>query len=596
MAAENFQIMSEFGGYHNKRDITNFPQGNTAYLVRGSQNVLSTDGDTIAPRGGYSLVGQANNTDLFGITWGFNFPTRRGVEIMLRRWDDNLEIYNDADDTWYELMTGLADGGMDADVYWDTTETLSVLLFVASDDNIYYWSGGTTTFASATVNTITKEGVESWAESGFLINGTTTVIIDGITYTYTGGETTTTLTGVTPDPTLGGHAVGAFVYQGVRTAANQPASGLTNDLLKVLRNQVYVGSTTSQQVFVSQVDNYVDYTFSSPRAVGEGAIFIFDGVLKGIVQQEEAMYFSAGTDQWYQTLFQLSADNALESLTIIRLKTGQQAAAFSQKAIAKAKNRVIFVSQEPTFDQLGRVENITTPDSKPLSDPIKNEFDELDFTECQVTYWRDDYYICVPSESVMLIFNSSKGFWEAPQVLPAGMTTIHNGLLYLHSNAVPETYLMFDGLSDNGNSYISLIALQYRNDGSRYKKKIFDLYYTEGYISAATTIQARLNYNWTGSSGVAQWDIVGSGLPLILQANTGNGGLGHLPLGHTYLGGGTGLDDLPKFRHIQGLTTMPDVWEYQIIYQCASPDQQWELLASGANSTQSPDGNNEIIQ
>jgi len=76
-----------------------------------------------------------------------------------------------------------------------------------------------TTYASSTAVTITKQGAPTWAAAGFDTAGQ--VVIDAITYTYTGGSGTTTLTGVTPDPTAGGHIAGAVVEQGRVFAVNQ---------------------------------------------------------------------------------------------------------------------------------------------------------------------------------------------------------------------------------------------------------------------------------------------------------------------------------------------------------------------------------------
>ena len=85
-------------------------------------------------------------------------------------------------------------------------------MFVDGSTNVYKWNGATTTFASCTSNTITKQGTDTWAESGFYTTSDKKIMLGGIEYTYTGGEVTTTLTGVTPDPTGVTIPVGSLIY------------------------------------------------------------------------------------------------------------------------------------------------------------------------------------------------------------------------------------------------------------------------------------------------------------------------------------------------------------------------------------------------
>jgi hypothetical protein len=295
---ENFKIVSKFNGYSNKQDITNLGEG---FLVDGSQNVISTDGNTIAARKGFTLYGAANAA-LTPIKRSFEWKTARGLEIPLRSYDTKLEF--EYLNTWYQLATGFSSVLFEFDSVWDNTEKQDKLLFVNGDSNLREWSGGVTTFASATATTVTKQGSSSFIEEGF-VSTPKSFFINGITYTFTAfsGDT---LTGVAPDPTLAGHAVGSVIFQIIKTNATTPAAGVKNDLIAVTRNQVYLASYTSRLVYVSKNTSYIDYTFSSPRLPGDGALITLDGTPTGFAPQEENMYISAGTDQWYKTEFTLS--------------------------------------------------------------------------------------------------------------------------------------------------------------------------------------------------------------------------------------------------------------------------------------------------
>lgn len=585
-----YQLVSEFKGYRNKRDKTNLPPG---YLIAGSKNVISTDGDLIATRPGYELYGAANSS-LTPIESSYETITNRSVQIALRSYDDELEfLYND---TWYRLADSWAAVDFNFAKYYDTTEQLDLVLFVVGDSNIYAWNGAVTTIASTTANTITKSGIETWAEGSFYASGNKTVIINGTEYTYTGGESTTTLTGVSPDPT--GEADGSVVFQKIVTNTNKPASGLENDLIEVLDNQVYVASTKRNQVYVSHVNDYTTYTFSSPRAVGEGALLTLDAAPTALLPQEKYMYISAGKSYWYQTAFTLSSDNTNEALGVERLKSGVSQAAKAQSMTGNVKDYVFFITNEPTLEQLGRIQDIDTPQSKPLSDDIKLDFDSYDFTGAHLKFFKNNVYIAVPVQSLLLIYNLSKNYWEAPQVLPAGRLAIIDDKLYLHSNTVPETYKLSFGLpvdqqvhNDNGFAMEAIARFSYMNYGLRANKKTYTDFYVEFYISSNTELTRKDFFEYQGVEAVETEIYLGSDQWALFD--TAGGGIGKENLGKSKLAGGAGTDNLKKYRKVDQ-SPERDFYEMFTQFSSNSIDQQWAILSFGPDIAQSPNENFEI--
>jgi hypothetical protein len=582
---KEFALITQFQGYRNKTDVTNMPPG---VLVSPSKNVISTDGDRIASRKGYELYG-ATSVALTPIESSYEWQTHRGNTLPLRSFDDTLQV--DIGGTWYDLLTGLAAVDFNFAEFWDTTEVQDLLLFVNGSSNIYDWSGGHTTFASATVNTIVKEGSTSWAEEGFLTSGTRKVIIEGIEYTYTGGESTTTLTGVTPDPTLGGHTAGDVAIQATRVQANSAITStnvsvpadFANDLIEVINNQIYLGSLTSRAVYVSQVNSKSNFSKSSPRLPAEGEKITLDGTPTAFVVQEDVMYISAGQEQWYTVASTLSSDLTKESLTVKRLTTSTQQAARSQGAVAKIKNSIVFISNEPTLDTLGRVEQITTPQAKPLSDPIKNDFDNYDFTNCHLKYFKNNLYIALPVEGIVLIRNLEKGFWEAPQILPVRRFAVIGNELYGHSSATAETYKLFTGYNDNTLPIDAVATFSYQNFGERVKLKNFTEHYSEGYITENTDLTLTINYDYQGFTQITEKTIEGDDSAILFGTPDTDTSLGTESLGSEPLGGG-GSDEEevlpPKFRVISTMTKQ-DFYEVQFQYSSYGIDQQWELLAFG---------------
>lgn len=590
--SKDFKLIKKFTGYQNKKDVSNTDAHS---LVVGSHDVLINDGEKIVTRKGYSLDGDASS-DLFPIESSYDWDTSGGTTHHLRSFDDKLQFrYVDADGvvSWNTLMEGFTGVKFRYDSWWDSSEVKDLLLFVNGTSNIYMWSGAVATVSSNNATTLTKSGSETWAESRFLLAGTRKVLINGVEYAYTGGETTTTLTGLSGLPAF---TAGDLVVQAVRTTANTPAAAVDNDIIFVAKNQVYIADEQRRDVYISSNTDFTDYTPSSPRLPGEGAVLTLDSCPTAIIDQEDAVYISAGKNDWYQVVFTLSSDLTNETVSIQKLKSGPQQASKSQELTGKIKNSVIFISQEPTLDTLGRLENINTPQSNPLSDPVKLDFNNYDFTNGHVKYFKNQTLIAVPAEGLVLIYDHANGYWQPPQNLPVSRFAIIDGEIYGHSSAVSETYKIFDPevQNDNGNAINHVAIFAYRNFDNRSWRKRFDEYFHEGYIANNTTITVNYKYEFGGSRGEKEKFIDTSVANTIFNTNPDNS-LGKNPLGHEPLGTIIAPPaDLNKFRNIHTLNKMPSFFEFLLTYSSYEIDYEWQILAHGGNAILSTADNVDI--
>ena len=494
--ADEFTLTTGFDkGYRAREDVTLLPPG---ILVHGSQNVLTNTSERIAIRKGFTLDGQADAT-ITPITSAFDWTKLSNNDRHMRSYSTKIQFRYvhpiSGAIIWTDLASGFANSNFNYTNFWDTLELTNVLLFVNGTPNIFEWSGGVASFQSATANTITKSGTTTWAEEGFYSNGTRNVIIGGIVYNYTGGEGTTTLTGVTPDPTLGGHAVGDAVFQEIRTTANAAMTAIDpnfkNDLIGNLLNQIFIASKSSFYLYVSQLSNYKDYSFSSPRLPGEGALITMGGYATCLINQEGDMYVSAGQDLWYRTEYVTTtvpdgAGNAIvfQDLNLNQLKTTVLQATQSQALTTKIKNNIAYVSFEPIVNYLGRVENIfLTPQIEDISFPIINDINSYNFTDGAIVYFRQFLYFSVPTQGIVRVYNMTNPknpYWEAPLTLPIARFSIIDDSLYGHSYAVPETYKLFDGYNDNGADIDAIAVFSYNNYGIRSYRKNSTKFYVEG--------------------------------------------------------------------------------------------------------------------
>jgi hypothetical protein len=453
--------------------------------------------------------------------------------------------------------------------------------------------------------TLKKEGTKTWAEEGFFINvvGRTVTIPGYGTYTYSGGETSLTLTGLSAvSPTTGvvpAITAGTPVFQGVITVTSLTgvSPAITPNLIMTKDNQVWYGDTETSTIYGSKNTAYNDCAFTTPlRVPGEGFKITLDNFTIGFTQDEDNVYVFAGTDDLYKITFELNAAQSGESIKTKKLRAGGGQAAISQNAIIPVKNGIMYITNEKTLTWLTSIENVFTPQSLPISDPIKDDFDSFDFTGASGTFFENAIWLAIPAENLVYIYDFDKALWHTPQTIPVmGFSVIKNTTtnmneLFGHSNSVNETYKLNSGLDDNGVIIEFVAAFSYRQFGNRSILHCFEEYYNELYMSVSTVVACTHNYEYQGAEFVAVKSISGSDIGLqfafTADANLGKDNLGKNPLGSTSVPSET----LNKYRCIHEMKKV-DFFEHQVIYSSDSQNAQFEILSHGpniANSTNIP--------
>lgn len=612
--SREYSIVSQFKlGYRNREDVTNLPPG---VLIVGSQNVLTNVSERVQIRPGYALDG-ATSSVIGPVLASFDWLTRGNAEKHMRAGgltsagNDGKLQYRYVDSagavTWRDLTTALTTVAYNFTSYWNTTENLREVLYVNGSSNVYRWNGATTTFASATANTVTKQGTDTWSDAGFYTTGTRTIVINGVTGTYSGGEGTTTLTGVSHD--FSASAVGDVIHQLPVTTAisaftNGPPSTFAAGLISTLNNQVFLGSLISSVLWISKVNDYTTYTASTPRQSGEGATLILDSQLVALAPQEQFMYVSAGQDLWYNVNFEVQTSTVgvtYEQVNAQRLKTGKRQGAKSQAFVSHMKNNIIMVTNEPTIDTFGRTastsqaasqlileSSLATPQQNNISDTIKLDVDSYDFTDGSIAYWRFYILVAVPKEGIVLVYNLNTNNWEAPQTIPVSRFYIVDGELYGHSYNTFESYQLFTGYADRVYPGFTGFPIQanwvfsYENYGSRFSYKKATKMYVEGYINTNTTLTCTLTYELDGCATTKTFELSGSDSQFVCITGA-DGSLGKEPLGKIKLGGTSSpsINGLPpKFRWFPTFTNT-DFFENSVSFSVLGTDERAELLAFG---------------
>ena len=602
---QNFTVINKFLGYRNREDKTKLPM---EYMIPPSQNVLIDISGRLKSRQGYTLDGQANITITPIYAW-HDWEEHKNSVINLRAYSGNLHFRYDNGITvaWTTIQSSLGTDHIRFTNYWDNTEKENVLLYVDGSTNVYKWNGAITTFASATTNTITKQGAGSWASEGFYISADKKVMLGGVEYTYTAGEGTTTLTGVSPDPTGGSQVVGDLIYQSVVTIANSAItdmdSSFKNDGIANVQNQIYYGSESSNEIYVSKQNDYKSVSFSTPvRLPGEGALMTLRALWNAFEPQEDVMYINAGLSQWYETN-KVNGNDATtgqitEDFNVLPLKTSTNQGAIRQETVTHDRNSIVFLSNETRLLTLGRVEQIfTTPMLEDYSYPIANDMNNFDWTDSSVKYFKSYIYVFVPRESKVLILNQTDPnnvFWEAPQTGAFSGASIINGSLYLHSYTNPETYKWLDGYSDNTNPILCKAQFAYTDYNSKGLSKYFSEYWVDGYITPNTSIDLYYNFDLDGCTTLVKKTILGTGKNVCTIVSGGS--LGKTSLGKHGLGTYTATppNSLPPYFSLIKVSTRKDFFKFSPLLTSYGVDFHWEILSMGPLVTQTMYGNNTL--
>jgi hypothetical protein len=288
-----------------------------------------------------------------------------------------------------------------------------------------------------------------------------------------------------------------------------------------------------------------------------------------------------------------------EIIGAVPIKSGKRQGAISQALISNMKNNVIAVSNEPTVDIIGLMENYyTTIQTQNISDPIKLDIDSYDFTDGSIFYFKYFIYVAVPKEGVIRIYNLITASWEAPQTIPVSRFYIVNGELYGHSYLTSESYKLFVGYADRaypgfvGSPIVANWVFSFQHFGVRPKLKSANYLYVEGYINPNTIATAKITYELDGCQTIKTFKIDGSDSQIVCLYSS-NASLGKESLGKHHLGGGGNfsIQNLPpKFRVYKSFQNK-DFFECSISFSVVGINDRFELLAFGLNavsSTQEP--------
>jgi len=591
--SKNFKytIEQEFGGYVSSLDKTKSAPN---LMVSGSKNVYKKKNGNLAIREGQKRLGVANST-LSGISSEFVWDTSWGSTFTLVVSNSNLYVVSD--NVWYSIQSSLTKTRYVFDKWWDNTLKKDDCLFVNGTSNLYKWGGGFGLLASTTATTIVLDRTVAIAHLP-LTSGS--VVVNGTTYAYT-GVSGSTLTGVTPDPTA--QAVNSGVLETVTTTSNKPDSTMNNDFIKVVNNQLYVGSYTSRFCYISSNTDYTNFTIPTPRLIGSPELIVLDANGVGIGVRQGNACLGYGKNGWAIISFSdVTVGTTLTNVTTKTLKpVALLQAPLAHEFIDSVGDNLVYLGQDNQVHSFGDFNNLFVAGYPSLSQEVATELAAENFTNGCLKCIGEFIYVVAPNSGKVYLRQErtrlneggqvvSEKLWHSPFVW--GITRIDsaNDLIIGFSSSNPQIYQLWDteqyyddSPSDEPLPYQGVVAFSYFGRERRQGLWSFGGVFTEGYITPNTPLMLTVNYNYNGASGI-QTRYVNSLTRPAKFFSTSSSSLGDSSLGSESLGGSGDLEVSTNFKNINQFSLV-NCFMWQLVYSSEEVNSNWEISAIGTNAT-----------
>lgn len=600
---KNIETTRKHRGYESRQEPTNIDALNESVLIPPSANVFVTNQGLVQSRGGLEKFGTASGSVVEST---FDWETNRSQYHSLRTTDNTLQVFYEGD--WVEILTGKNRDRTSFAVWWDNEAKLDTLLFVDGENLVYTWSGAIGTVASISGDEIFLE-LDSVAidatELGFRVGDI--INVDGNTYTIDsfGGDgqivATTSVTGSAGDIVFTSVlSENTFDFSfispsGTKTdvAAGDVADtfGFYFDVVAVVDNNAIFGSNSSQRVLYSSKVDWADFTFSEPRLVGEGDTFVLDAPVTAITVDplNNLIVISCGRDKVFSVKEErIQTTDNTAFLAIRRYMSGYGAGILNQHAHVNIKNTVAFLNFQNELDTIGRLENVDSPQGKPISWKIANDMRAYDLTGAQTSFFENNLGISVPVHSKVLIYDLEQQIWQPPMDIDGSAWSVINGRWVIHDSNGQAHYI-FSGTSDNGAPIQQKAVFDYRSYGSRYNKKRWTIAAAEGYLSSGAEITYKRNFDYAAQRGTFNHVISLKDTDTKFYGNVGSFGIGRYAFGTARLGssaedGGFTFDvEMQKFRTIKH-TDPVDFYEDQVSFELNTLDAVMAIISWGANT------------
>lgn len=449
------------------------------------------------------------------------------------------------------------------------------------------WNGAQTDIKSYTTNTITKHGTSTWLADGFTSTGT--IVVNGITYTYTGGASSTTLTGVTPDPTVDSPAEHTGAVQSVNTNALTIAPYA--NIFFVYKGRLGVSSTLSTNIFLSKPGAPTDFTTAGNG--GTITINVGDGygpnVGVAVLDNDILLHKRHGIIRIaLNETIQDSITTKIRPL-LLRPDVGAQ----TQFAIAPGDSESYYISADKDIKLYKRtVEGTEDPTGITLSDDISPTLEGFELDNARTIFWKGSYYTALregdENDTVIQYDTTRKTFYFYRK--PVGCWFILGGDLYFGSSLDLKVFRWLDTYDDDGGSQSFLWRSGRLNLGEQFRKKQSNVFAVHLRMTANSTVSCQVDYNTLGTLHSVPFDVKGDGTSSDTGAYIVSGPIaasyGQNPYGIIPYGSSTKSENDEEFVEIVAFKKLPlryTPYDFTVQFSGTGVGQRAKILAFGFN-------------
>lgn len=443
----------------------------------------------------------------------------------------------------------------------------------------------TITGLSGTVTTF-EIRQNKFAHSGTVHIGTTDIA-------YTSLSHYNTFAGCTGTPAA---ADDAAISQAVSKYPGNPRGFMT----ATLNGRRLIVGTDSSTVYASHIFDGTDFTYSGPRAAGEGDVILVEGdgpiyglgifggtafaVKKSFIKK--LVYTEDGTD-------------VLNSESV---ESSPNCGTVSPLSIVQADNNLFLASPVDGIKTLSRVENIENFRLLQIADAIRPDMERGRFNFSAGFFWKNKLYMSMEEEEdstdndIVQVYNFAKSCWEPPLVgLNISSFFPYQGELHGASSVHKKCYKLFTELDDyyDGSEATPIAAAWYTPNftfGSALKRKAFTCLYVEGYIAENDEIEVELRYEYEGVSDLITGSISGTNEAILFTAPTadslGLAEMATLPLASGEDEESEGAEEARSKFRVYLTTTEKPFYECSLVFRSESLSPRWKILRYAFNTVE----------
>jgi len=511
---------NRFGSYEVREDFTQ----NTGKFVIG-QNMTFNSAHIPTLRQGSEVI-NAEATDSTPVKRAWVFETRDGVQWEIKTYDTG--VYGrvvGVMDAFYLLKGGFTSGLVFGDAnIGKSSDTTNHTYFCNGTEDFYKFNGAYTAISGGTVNTISIAS-GTWTDLGFYTTGTRSVIINGVEYGYTGGEGTTTLTGVTVDAS--GLVAGSYAIQSPLDLTGG-ATPIKGQVMMANDGRLHARNESKKDVWnYSKLDDPNDFTTGSLDGDGGAKEVEFGGPIVAFGKlNKTAICFK---NRIIKSLDFIQVGTKIDSpdyKTLISSDDkGTSLGATNQKSTFSTPLGLVFVTPDKRMVLLTGVTANDEPQYIFLSDNVQPIFtngvhDEGTGICVDNIIWysfktdiNSTYNDVVMRGDLTRQSTNSEGKiipiqWDTPYIgwnvndfTVVRRDDLGKNEVHFHSSINSSSYRIIDNKADNNLPFTGLVRTWMENFGQPNAQKKIDYIFLEVEMSSATSLTATLLYDEDGCTG-----------------------------------------------------------------------------------------------